>query len=732
MTAPVDLANCASEPIHIPGSIQPQGALLAFDLQGRLVAWSANAAALLELSPLPGAAFDSLGLDGDVTALLRAALADQADGATPPAMADVARAGHTFDCVVHGYGQRVIAEFEVRHAPSNEVAAFALRAHAAIGQLKRQKSLIALMQLVAEQVREITGFDRVMGYRFRHDDSGDVVAEAVREDLPRYLGQRYPAGDIPAQARRLYTINTLRLIADVGYRPVPLLGMAGAGAQVPLDLSHSILRSVSPIHIEYLQNMGVGASMSVSIVVNGRLWGLVACHHMAPRQVPYSVRMACDVLAQVLAAHVQSTDARERSELVERGAALRTELIETLLHEDDVLLALQRHAPALCAVMEAGALVFAQHGKLVVYSCDGNPVDEALAARMVASLPAESTQLVRRSCVADWPEDLRGRTGRWVGMLALHFDPASGGWLLALRPEQVQTVRWGGRPDKTLSFGPNGVRLTPRGSFDEWVDLVHGSADPWEDGHVLVAEQLLAEMHRACMARHAELERARMQLLAMLGHDLRDPLQSITMAANVLQHGAQPHQLGQRIQRSSGRMQRLISQVLDMSRLDSGMGLGLRLREADVSRLLEDLLDESRLAHPGVVYEVDIAPGVKADVDPDRLEQVVSNLLSNARHHGMAGMPVRVALELALDGEQLTISVRNHGSQLPAETEALLFNPFKRISMQNPNNRTGMGLGLYIASRIAEEHRGGIAYRYEAPHVVFSVGLPRKGGKPEQ
>jgi light-regulated signal transduction histidine kinase (bacteriophytochrome) len=312
----------------------------------------------------------------------------------------------------------------------------------------------------------------------------------------------------------------------------------------------------------------------------------------------------------------------------------------------------------------------------------------------------------------------------------LHFDPASGGWLLALRPEQVQTVRWGGRPDKTLSFGPNGLRLTPRGSFDEWVNLVHGSAEPWQDGHLLVAEQLLAEMHRACMARHAELERARMQLLAMLGHDLRDPPQSITMAANVLQQGAQPHQLGQRIQRSSGRMQRLISQVLDMSRLDSGIGLGMRLREADLSRLLEDLLDESRLAHPGVLYEADIAPAVTAEVDADRLEQVVSNLLSNARHHGMAGMPVRVAL--ALDGEQVTISVRNHGAQLSAETEALLFNPFKRISLQNPNNRTGMGLGLYIASRIAEEHRGSIAYRYEAPHVVFSVGLPRKGGTPAE
>ncbi|WP_338764801.1 ATP-binding protein [Massilia sp. METH4] len=709
--APVGLDNCADEPIHIPGLVQPHGALLAFAPDGKLRAWSANVAELLGFAPVLGTPYDRLPLAPAVTEQLRACLVEGADS---PTGIETQGNGNTFDCVVHGNGTRAIAEFEVRHVAADELAAFALKAHAAIERLRRQRSIEALLHHAVEQVRAITGFDRVMAYRFRHDDSGDVVAESRREDLKPFLGMRYPASDIPAQARRLYTINTLRLIADIGYTPVPVLGAAG---EPPLDMSHSVLRSVSPIHVEYLQNMGVAASMSVSIVVNGKLWGLIACHHMAPLRVPYSVRMACDVIAQVLAAAVVSVDSHERMRLAEQAAGVRTRLIETLLHEDDVLAALEQHAEELAGYLAADALVFTQQNKLTAHG-----VDEELAAAIVGSLPAQGEEMLHRSGRADWPEGLRARLGPWVGLLALHFDPATAGWLLALRREQVETVRWAGKPDKLLKTGPLGHRLTPRGSFDEWVESVHDKAEPWDEPRRLVAEQLLGEMHRASMARHAETEKARMQLLAMLGHDLRDPLQSISMAATVLQHGAEPHQLGQRIERSSGRMQRLISQVLDMSRLDSGLGLSMRKIDVELSKMVEDLLDETRLAHPGTVYQADIAQGVHGCADPDRMAQVISNLLSNARHHGATGRPVLVSLKE--EAGKAVLEVRNNGAPIAPELEAQLFNPFKRMALQSRTNRTGMGLGLYIAENVLKGHGGMVAYRYEAPHVVFRVEFP--------
>jgi two-component system, chemotaxis family, sensor kinase Cph1 len=709
--APVGLDNCADEPIHIPGLIQPHGALLAFAADGTLRAWSANAASLLGVEPALGLHYRQLPLAADVAEQLRACLEAGADS---PTGIETHGNGLTFDCVVHGNGTLAIAEFEVRDVAAGALAAFALKAHAAIERLRRQRSIDALLHHAVEQVRAITGFDRVMAYRFRHDDSGDVVAESVSDKLKPFLGMRYPATDIPAQARRLYTINTLRLIADIGYTPVPVLGAAG---DPPLDMSHSVLRSVSPIHVEYLQNMGVAASMSVSIVVNGRLWGLIACHHMAPLRVPYAVRMACDVMAQVLAAAVLSIDSRERMVLAEQAAGVRSRLIETLLREEDVLAALEQHAGELAANLAADALVFAQQNKLTAHG-----VDEELAAAIIASLPPEGDEMVHRWCRDQWPQALRERLGPWVGLLALHYDPATAGWLLALRKEQVETVRWAGKPEKLAKTGPLGHRLTPRGSFDDWVESVHDKAEPWDEPHLLVAEQLLGEMHRASMARHAETEKARMQLLAMLGHDLRDPLQSISMAATVLQHGAQPHQLGQRIERSSSRMQRLISQVLDMSRLDSGLGLSMRKIEVDLSKMVDDLLDETRLAHPGTVYQADIAPAVHGCADPDRMAQVISNLLSNARHHGATGRPVLVSLRSA-DGKAV-LEVRNEGAAIPHELEAQLFNPFKRMALQSRTNRTGMGLGLYIAENVVKGHGGNVSYRYEAPYVVFRVEFP--------
>jgi light-regulated signal transduction histidine kinase (bacteriophytochrome) len=734
---PVNLDNCDREPIHTPGQIQPHGALLAFDAAGLLMGWSANVPALLRFSPAMGAPLASLPLPEAAQAILRECLAalPEGDGEVPPIAVETAIGGQEYDLVAHVHQGRMIAEFERREQSADEVAAFALKAHRAIDRIKRQKSLESLLQMAVEQVRAITGFDRVMAYRFRHDDSGEVVAEAKLESLSSLLNMRYPASDIPAQARRLYTINTLRLIGDVSYAPVPLVQRpAAAGEPALLDMSHGILRSVSPIHIEYLQNMGVCASMSVSLVVAGRLWGMLACHHYAgPHRVPYSVRMACDVLAQVLAATVQTLDAREHARRAEAAAIVRTRLFETLMHEDDVLRALARHEAELRESLGADALLITQQGKLLLFG----DLNAAQAGAIAHSLPhtEERSDLMQRVTLDDWPEETRGQIGKWVGLLGLRIDPPIDGWLVGLRAEQIETVRWAGKPEKEVKYGPLGPRLTPRGSFEEWRETVRGTAVPWDESYLAIARQLLAEMHRVSNTHHAEVERARTQLLAMLGHDLRDPLQSITMAAKVIEKGAgsgaagddgRDKKLSRRIQASSTRMQRLISQVLDMSRLESGLGLGMHLGPIDLGQVIEELVDESRTAYPGAVYDLEVPAGLTAHADADRIAQVVSNLVSNARHHGQPGEAIRIRLRRVVegDGRYAVIQVANVGPPIDEALIAHLFSPFKRQSVVNQRNRTGMGLGLHIAHKIVDGHGGTLQYRYEVPYVVFEVKLP--------
>ncbi|RLM52609.1 hypothetical protein DVK02_16460, partial [Halobellus sp. Atlit-31R] len=198
----VDLLNCADEPIHIPGSIQPHGALLFFTADGLLEGWSANAPALLGLTPAPGAPYASLDLPPAALEFLLDYVGP-GDAEVTPSMVPVCVGGADYDCIVHAAFGRVVAEFEQREAGADEVARFAVKAHASIDRLRRQKTIEGLLTIAVDQIREFTGFDRVMAYRFRPDDSGDVVAESRREDIVPYLGQRYPASDIPAQARRL-------------------------------------------------------------------------------------------------------------------------------------------------------------------------------------------------------------------------------------------------------------------------------------------------------------------------------------------------------------------------------------------------------------------------------------------------------------------------------------------------------------------------------------------------
>lgn len=713
-TQPVDLTTCDREPIHVPGSIQPFGALIAIDAQARLVHRSANAAALLPHLPALG---ESLG--EPYRALVDPLLA-ATEAPVESAPLELSVSGRVFDVIPHRSGGLLLLEFEPRNADAPQLMSFALKAQRGLERIQRNHSLDALLEVATEELWTLTGFDRVMAYRFLHDDSGHVVAERSRAGLETFLGLRYPATDIPVQARRLFTLNRLRFIPDLNYQPVPIEPECGPDTKLPLDLSQSTMRSVSPVHVEYLQNMAVTGSMSISIVVGGRLWGLFACHHYdGPRLLPHAVRVSCALLAQIVSVLVERAELEESARAQEAARALRESLVTSVRAAEDMAAGLVGE-PSFVQLIEAsgGAVLW---DKRVVLQ--GRTPSADVVASLADWLRERETDIVTTQSLGLELPGLASRLDGVAGLLAARIHPEQGGYILWFRAEEAETVRWAGNPEKTYSEGPLGPRLNPRGSFREWRETVRGRAAPFRPYELAVASAFRRDMQEVALRKLSELERARDLMLAALGHDLRTPLSAISMAASLLSidTGA-PADLGERITRSSNRMQRLVEQMLDLSRIQSGMGLGMSRRASDLATLVEHAVDEARTGFPGTVVQMNLQAPLAASIDPDRIGQVISNLLSNARHHGKLGSPI--AIELGVDGDVAVLSVTNEGGPIPPATRAQIFQPFKTESLQRTRNRSGLGLGLHIVHEIVKSHGGSIEIRDADGFVTFRVRLP--------
>jgi light-regulated signal transduction histidine kinase (bacteriophytochrome) len=509
-----DLASCESEPIHIPGAIQPHGVLLTLDADQRVVTVSANCSALLGRSTdeVIGTTLGSL-LGEELAALVRAGSNQPGEmdlfparlpGSLPGSLAgsvEGSLAGRLTEVRTHHSGDRLVVEIE--EVTEQALSGLSLRnARRAIGRLASTTDVLGLASQLAVEVRDLLSFDRVMVYRFDPEWNGEVIAESRHPDLNAFLGLHYPATDIPAQARRLYTVNWIRLIADVGYTPVPLEPVLDPGTGAPLDLSFSTLRSVSPIHLEYLANMGVTASLSVSIVVEGQLWGLVACHHYSgPHRPTQDARAAAELLGQVAS---QMFFDREQAELRSSGLELRGRQAAILAaitgQSGDPVSALLAH-PDLAPFLGATAVAVRNGDQVItVGPVPPHPVLDDIArllerpdeyATATDHLGALDESLVEHAAIA-------------AGALRIGCAPDR--YLLWLRPEQVQQVDWGGDPTNKLLAEREGpeVRLSPRKSFEKWRQVVRGRSEPWAAAELAAAEALGMDLQGIILSRARE------------------------------------------------------------------------------------------------------------------------------------------------------------------------------------------------------------------------------------
>jgi len=490
------LTDCDREPIHIPGAIQPHGLLLVVDQAGVVVA---GAGALEErLSPdWLGASVDAL-LGCDLAALLNPLPAGP--NATMPE--HVEGLGERFATTVHRSGGQLLIELEPVGTGMTAAATLAWLDAIASG-FERATDLQGLCERAAVAFRTLTGFDRVMVYRFIEDEAGRVIAEDRAPGLGSFLHHHFPAGDIPVQARALYVRNRTRAIPDINYVPAPLRPAGFA----TLDLSDVAVRSVSPIHLQYLANMGVAASASISIVKDGLLWGLIACHHDAPRQLPPDIRAAAATLASGLARQVRAKEEAEAYRERLRLRAVEDTVSPKFFGLQPVRQSLAAAKDDLRALLGAGGFAIVADGAV---DCDGLcPPAEVIAAAARWAQERGSDVVATHEMGAMLPLAAAHRD-RASGVLALAF-PQDGLTLVWLRAEWVEEIEWAGNPHKGASG--TAAALTPRASFDSWTEIVRGRARRWTLEEIEAAHRLRrsihdAQQHQRIRALNQEYQRA--------------------------------------------------------------------------------------------------------------------------------------------------------------------------------------------------------------------------------
>lgn len=740
--SPAELARCDREPIHIPGLIQPFGILLAVEDGSGVVGFaSRNVSEVVGLDWEDVLGRSIVGLfDRDRGGQLFEALGDPALDANPTALGTIRGGdGRAYLAIAHRHDGRAVLELDAStpeglppfHGLYPEVRTF-------LGRLGRVRTIEDLTRLAAQEVRRITGFDRVLVYRFDRDQHGTVVAEDRNDELPPYLGLRFPASDIPAQARELYLRNRLRIIADVGYEPVPIEPAEPGGR--PLDLTYSTLRSVSPVHIEYMRNMGTAASMSISIVVDDRLWGLISCHNRGPKLIPFELRTACDFLGQVLSLQLAAQEHRDDFERKMSLKSIQARLLAHMACEENFIDGLVNQPDDLLAFAGAdgAAIVFEGHCSLI-----GTGPSEADVRRIVAWLAENGRDDVYAiDSLPDaipWAESIRERAS---GLLAIPISKLHNSYVLWFRPEIVRTVNWAGDPGKPFEETPGGPRLHPRRSFQIWKQTVGGSSLTWQAAEIEAAGELRTAIVGIVLLKAeelaqiaGELRRSNRELEAFsysVSHDLRAPFRHIVGYSELL---LDEPELGER-------SRRFVHTIIDSARyagtlVDNLLSLAQMGRTAlhpirvDMNRLVDEVRRDVASEEAGRRIEWAVSRLPECVCDPLMMKLAVRNLLSNAIKYTRRREEARVEIGVEGRAGEWAFFVRDNGIGFDMQYVDKLFGVFQRLHRMEEYE--GTGIGLANVQRIVERHGGRVwAEGRPGEGATFWFTLPRAaepGGK---
>jgi light-regulated signal transduction histidine kinase (bacteriophytochrome) len=733
------LANCADEPIRFPGAIQPHGVLLTLrepDLQ--IVQVSANVASLFNHQPdaLLGQTLDTL--LGAENANLVKQMASQSSFIDAPAL-HVTLNGAEFEGLLHRHQGVLVLEFEPLHKhfqpkPQNGRTS---NLGKMLQRLQSAKTLQALYEISVSEIQAMTGYDRVLIYRFEEEGHGQVIAEASAPSMELFNGLFFPASDIPEQARELYRTNWLRIIPNADYEPVPLLPKLRPDTGQPLDLSFSTLRSVSPIHCQYMKNMGVLSSMSISLMKGDKLWGLISCGNRTPLHVPNDLRTTCQTIGQVLSLQISAMEALDTSRQREEKVAALGVLNQAMnAATDNVFDGLAQYPQVLMDLAQAGGVAIIDGQQLHRYGHCPEPAQIRALHKWLQETGQPVFASHHLSALYPPAADYQPVAS---GVLAMSLPKPVDNGVLWFRPEVKENIQWSGDPKKPLALekSDTGLRLRPRTSFEIWKVEMAGISTKWSHGDRFAANDLRRSALENDLSRQVLREqqavRARDELVAVVSHDLRNPMTIISMLCGMMQKAfsSDGTHSSRRIssaidtmQQAAGRMNVLLEDLLDTSKIEAGR-YTVRPVQLEVSQIFEEayaLLAPLALAK-GVDLSFNAEPGLQINADPERLFQVLSNLIGNAiKFTPRLG---NIGISAMSNGEEIVFAVRDSGEGIAPEQ---LPHVFDRYWTKGENNPTGSGLGLYISQGIVQAHGGrieaeselgrGSEFRFTVPKVA--------------
>jgi light-regulated signal transduction histidine kinase (bacteriophytochrome) len=736
---PLDLSSCDKEPIRFPGSIQPHGFLLCLSSRLAVLQASDNLGARTGVDAATAIGRPLASVIGNAAArTLASELQLDKIGERPAYLGTIELDNGTFyDALGHIRDDLLILEFESiqRSTPADFRHLFPLVGEF-LQQLPGASTVEAMGLLAARQIRTLSGFGRVMVYQFDRDGHGHVIAECRADGYPSYLGQSFPATDIPRQARELYMVNRIRLIQDANYTPSRLVPEINPLTGTPNDLSFAALRSVSPVHLQYMRNMDTLASMSISLMVKGKLWGLVSCHNAAPCPLEFDKRSACEQLGQILSLCIETRE--DASDLQFRLEVRRTmvSMLAGLTKGADFIDNMGSVFPELLRFARAGGVAIVVDDRVISYGVAPSDAQvEALAGWLSLNSHGDVFHTdhlaARYAPAAAFARDASGLLAMPISRIHKHY-------LLWFRPEIVHTVDWAGNPHAKDGAQDVRAQLTPRTSFATWRETVHGTSAPWHPGEIELALEFRTALLGIALERAeqmaelaAELGRSNQELEAFsysVSHDLRAPLRHIVGFSDLLMESA--------IDGDADKRQRFLGNIKDAARLAgklvddllsfSQMGrAALRPISVNMRDLVKGCIEKLAADVRGrqVEWQIGALPAVRAD--PTFLQLAVFNLLSNAVKFTAQQQTAIIRIDATASATETVFRVADNGAGFNMDYVHKLFGVFQRLHRME--DFQGTGIGLANVRRIVERH-GGRAWAESAPGegATFYFSIPNE------